>query len=92
MFVLAHEWKALTFHSLHDGTTLRITKPFDWDPSEGTPAPYVTDMWWIKHDVKPRSEAFKDMLDRKEIVSNAKSHIKTRPKSPNCSQEVLIPF
>lgn len=69
---VAHGCSILTFHSLHDGKILR-TLNINATDLQRTSATLITDMWWIKHDITSRTEAFKNLLDRKEIVSSERA-------------------
>ena len=65
IIAVAHGGSMLTFHSLHDGKLLKTLNISTLDSQQTL----ITNVWWIKHDIKSRTEAFKDLLDRKEIVS-----------------------
>lgn len=71
IIVVAHGGSKLTFHSLHDGSvvhekTLSLGAPGEQDSRNAS----VTDMWWIRNETKSKPAAFKDVFDRKEIVSH----------------------
>lgn len=62
--MVGHADSRLTLHSLHSGSiqkTIRLNAPPSHEKA-------IRDMWWLKHDLKERPEAFKDVFDRKETV------------------------
>lgn len=72
VIVVAHHGSKLTFHSLHDGSLLHEKAlSLDGPGAENANGPAVTDMWWTKHQTKPRPAAFKDVFDRKEVVRDS---------------------
>lgn len=67
IIVVGHAGDKLSFHSLHDGRILR-TLPLNAPGTEITEERTIRDMWWLKHELRERSEAFKDVFNRKEVV------------------------
>lgn len=67
IIVVGHAGDKLSFHSLHDGRILR-TLPLNAPGTEITEERSIRDMWWLKHELRERSEAFKDVFNRKEVV------------------------
>ncbi|KAF9509349.1 hypothetical protein BS47DRAFT_1396967 [Hydnum rufescens UP504] len=59
VIVVAHGGLKLTFHSLHDGRVLK-TLPLNLPDVDGVERRLVSDLWWRKHEIKERPEAFQD--------------------------------
>ncbi len=91
MIVVAHGGTRITFHSLHDGAVLKSISLRNGDKDAGEQK-IVSHLWWVETKIPKAPEAFKDVFDRKEIVSVLFTLCDITRRFNVCSQEQHTPY